>query len=141
MTGPTQVGKTSWALHCFGRREKMTLLNVQMGMLPDLSEFRWGEHEGIVLDEGSPLLVVRNKRIFQGLPEMVHVNGSATHCYTRKIYLHGVPIIVTCNDWHEQYDGMSDNEKAWLDENTIVATCDQLMYDPNTLVHPAEIEG
>ena len=136
LTGPSQVGKTMYALHIFGNRELMTLLNVQMGMLPDLSQFRWGEHKGIVIDEGTPDLVVHNKRVFQGLPEMVYVNGSATHCHARKVYLHNVPIIVTCNDWWERYDNLPPVDQAWLDDNTFVFDCETLMYNPRKFVHP-----
>ena len=106
----------------------MLFLNCTGDHLPDVSQFMWGTHMGIVYDEATPHMVWRNKEIFQGLPEWSSIADTHTHRYQSKVCLNGVRQILTCNDWWDRYELLSPAQQEWLDGNVIVINVNDPLY-------------
>ena len=149
LIGEAGTGKTAWAVGFFGRnapnakafaaaRAKMLFLNCTGDHLPDVSQFEWGTHMGIVYDEATPHMVWRNKEIFQGLPEWSSISDTHTHRYQTKVCLNGVRQILTCNDWWDQYAHLSPAQQEWLDGNVIMINVFEPLYTNEPLASDAD---
>ena len=117
LEGPSGVGKTQYALHVLGTR---TLeLNCAACLEPPLKEYKYGFHGGILFDEGSVAMVLRQRKLFQCAAAEVQLGCSATNAFTYSVFVHRTPLIVCSNTWSQQLACQSPEDAAWIAANTV----------------------
>ena len=84
------------------------------------------------MDEASPSLVVRNKRLFQAPAEWVQLGLSATNMYSYRQWVHRVKIVVCCNDWIAGLLLLSPSEREWIYENRRYHYAGDYLWVPRT---------
>ena len=119
-------------------RQKILFLTCTGEHLPDVSQYEFGKHLGIVYDEAKPQMILNNKEIFQGLPEWSSISDTHTHRYQSKVCLNGVRQILTCNDWWDQYKTLSPAQQLWFDTNVIVIATHEPLWTNIPMQGPAE---
>ena len=98
LNGDSQMGKIRFAARLFG--ESITLiLSCQNIGLPNLRTFRRHQHRCIVFDEASHIMVFNNKQVFQAGVDSVMLGQSNCNEHAYSVWLYGVPLIVSTNDW------------------------------------------
>jgi hypothetical protein len=83
---------------------------------PDLHDLR-PHHKAIIFDEACAELVVKNKRMFQGLNKPTTLGQSQCNDRTYDVYTYGVMLIVTSNHWEEDLRRLEPKDKADLGNN------------------------
>ena len=124
LNGESRMGKTRYAVNLFGPARTL-VVPCQGAKSPDLRNFKRAEHKSIVMDEADYKMVIGNKALFQAALEQVTLGQSTCNAYAYQVWLYGVPIIVSCNDWMH---GAEDHERAWLDKNSVVVNVTEPLW-------------
>ena len=119
LEGPSQIGKTMFARSLAATPEAVFEQNVSGTVHLDLREFKWGVHTHILLDEGSPTLVLHHRKLMQGQNSWVYLGGSATGIYGYRVYVHKVRFIICCNNWSAGLNALCDADRDWLALNCV----------------------
>ena len=94
----SNLGKTCFSKSLFG--EGATLETNCCGVTcPDLRSFNPLIHKAILFDEGSPSLVLANKKLFQGTTEEVTMGQSSTNMFSYRVWVYNVAMIIASNRW------------------------------------------
>jgi hypothetical protein len=96
--------------------------------LPDLKGLNPMVHGWLLVDEGTPEMVLSNKRLFQGKSGFSVVGVSSTNCYALPVASWGVRIVIACNDWRERSAALAEPEREWLTTNSIVVDVLEPLY-------------
>jgi hypothetical protein len=88
--------------------------------LPDVKRLSPVVHGWLLIDEITPVLVINNRRLFQGKAGWTNISGSATNVYAGRVCSWGVRIVGTANDWRERAAALPAADQSWLSENSIV---------------------
>ena len=148
LNGGAATGKTEWALAYFAKRartpeeyiierDKMLLLLCSGDTMPNLGKYRYGEHLGIVFDEGSPEMVWANRVVFLGLPELCTIGYSQTNLSCQEVCLSGCRIIITSSDWWERMQYLTEPQQRWFEANSIVIDVVDPLYTDISLYNPS----
>ena len=124
--GPSQYGKTSFAVSIFGPAATLVVgcQNVQQ---PNLTRFDRTLHKCLVFDECEPELVLNNRQLFQAGSTPVMLGQSPTQQHAYQIFAYAIPMIVCTNIWSREAD-------PWLDANSIyIPVSAPLWRDENAL--------
>jgi hypothetical protein len=89
--------------------------------LPDVKDLSPLRQGWLLVDEITPVLVIKNRRFFQGKSGWTNISGSATNVYAKRVLSWGVRIIGTANDWRERSAALDPESRRWLCANSIVA--------------------
>ena len=135
LNGKSRVGKTMFCVYMFDDRSKVLLLNCSGNFLPSLRDFDPNMHLGICFDEITPYTILHNKPVFQCGPHLITTADSPAHAYAVKVVLSGIRLMGCCNDWHEQMEYVTENDKEWLEANTKVIDVEHQLYS-DELVNP-----
>ena len=87
--------------------------------LPDLRELDIFEHGWLLLDEATPYMVLKYKRLFQGKSGMANCGSSATNVHAFQLCTWGLRIVLTANDWSLRCASLSVPDQEWLRDNTV----------------------
>ena len=94
----SNLGKTCFSKSLFG--EGATLETNCCGVTwTDLRSFNPLIHKEILFDEGSPSLVLANKKLFQGTTEEVTMGQSSTNMFSYRVWVYNVAMIIASNRW------------------------------------------
>ena len=152
LNGKGGTGKTKWACAYFARhartpdeyiflRKKMLFLTCTGTELPNVGRYTYGEHYGIVYDEGTPEMVWSNREVFQGLPEISTIGDSHTHRFAQDVCLSGCRQIITCNDWNDRMSFLTKTQQEWFAGNAIVIQITDPVYTDVSLYSPVLADG
>ena len=64
LDGPSRLGKTQFALSLVRDTSAMHVVNCAAAQEPDLRQFKYGTHEGVLFDEIEPAAVARQRLLF-----------------------------------------------------------------------------
>jgi hypothetical protein len=92
--------------------------------LPDLRELDIFEHGWLLLDEATPRMVLKYKRLFQGKSGMANVGSSATNVHAFQLCTWGLRIVLTANDWSLRCASLPVPDQEWLRDNTVCVDVD-----------------
>ena len=119
--GQSCTGKTIWAKWLFDDPQAVLDINCASCPEPDLRDFRPLTHKGILFDEASAEMVLRQKKLFQGPPTKVRLGCSTTNCHAYDVFVSGVAMIIASNTWVSELEQLERKEDAeWLKKNSIV---------------------
>ena len=128
LSGPSQLGKTLFAQSlcpsgtCFE-------LNCAGSTDLDLRAYSPVRHSLILFDEASPQLVLQRKKLFQGGLEEITMGQSQTSCYSYKVWVHGIKMVLTSNRWTEDLAALCAEDRAWIEQNQVFIQCDSPLYE------------
>ena len=117
LVGDSCLGKTQYAVHLFGGKSTY-YTNCQNVESPNLSGFERNVHKAIVLDEVDPVMVIKNKALFQCNVEGVRLQESRCQQSAIWRWLYFVPIIVCTNSW--ELGRLPHDDSDWLQKNSEV---------------------
>ena len=119
LTGPSQTGKTQFALS-LGTESTAMQLNMATAPEADLRKFDHRIHRVLVFDEISPAQVLKQKLMFQAPLNVVTLGSSNTNCYAYEVWLHSVKMVLCSNKWREQVAVLDAADQEWLASNSVV---------------------
>ena len=119
LTGPSQTGKTQFALS-LGTESTAMQLNMATAPEADLRKFDHRIHRVLVFDEISPAQVLKQKLMFQAPLNVVTLGSSNTNCYAYEVWLHNVKMVLCSNKWREQVAVLDAADQEWLASNSVV---------------------
>lgn len=127
LSGPSLFGKTTFAKNLWGA-ERSLVLSCQGVKQPNMKKFRREQHKVVIFDEAHHSMVIGNKQLFQAGLDVVTLAQSncMEHCYD--IWMYGVPLIVSTNDWCL---GAKADEVAWLSANSVVVDVAEPLFQDN----------
>ena len=108
--GPSQYGKTSFAVSLFGPAETL-VVSCQNAQQPNLTQFQRSRHKCLVFDECEPELVLQNRQLFQAGATPVMLGQSPTQQHAYQVFVYAVPMVICTNVWSRDAD-------PWLDANS-----------------------
>ena len=119
--GESCTGKTIWAKWLFDNPELVLEVNCASCPEPDLREFKPLLHKGIMYDEGSAEVVLRQRKLFQAPPTPVRLGCSTTNCHAYDVFVSGVAMVIASNTWVSDVKRLKKVEdRRWLRDNAMV---------------------
>ena len=117
LDGETRFGKSSWAMSFFGVANTL-VVNCQNITHPNLLPWKQNpfKYKAILFDEGSWALIFENKMLFQAGINSVDLGQSQTNINAYKVFVRGVPMIVTSNQF---WKDVSDEARKYLEQNIV----------------------
>lgn len=117
LDGETRFGKSSWAMSFFGVANTL-VVNCQNITHPNLLPWKQNpfKYKAILFDEGSWPLIFENKMLFQAGINSVDLGQSQTNINAYKVFVRGVPMIVTSNQF---WKDVSDEARRYLSQNIV----------------------
>ena len=119
LEGSSCTGKTSFAKWMDGDPKYYYECNCACSEDPDLRAFDPLLHQTILFDEGTPNMVIRQKKLFQAPPGLISMGNSVTNCHAYAVMVSGTKMVICSNEWTTLLNQMSDEDKAWLIHNTV----------------------
>lgn len=127
IVGASGLGKTQFVKSMAGSLSNFLEVNCAACDEPDLRNFAG---EGVVLlDEASPAMVIRQKRLMQAPACMVLLGASATNCHAYKVWVHRTKFVICSNDWDMKVADLKEPDQAWLAANSIKLLVTDVMWD------------
>merc|ERR1712051_441429 len=81
---------------------------------PVLRDFRALYHQGILFDEASCEMVLRQKKLFQAPAVPVRLGMSTTNCHAYSVFVSGVGLMIASNTWiSELQDLTREEDREW----------------------------
>ena len=74
----------------------------------------------MLLDEACPKMVAKLKVLFQASNGASTLGSTNTNMYSYRKRLYRIRIIICSNKWHEELELVSEEDKKWIMENSIV---------------------
>jgi hypothetical protein len=117
LDGETRFGKSSWAMSFFGVANTL-VVNCQNITHPNLLPWKQNpfKYKAILFDEGSWPLIFENKMLFQAGINSVDLGQSQTNINAYKVFVRGVPMIVTSNQF---WKDVTDEARKYLSQNIV----------------------
>ena len=119
LEGSSCTGKTFFAKWMDGDPKYCYECNCACSEDPDLRGFDPLQHQTILFDEGSPSMVIRQKKLFQAPPGFVSMGNSVTNCHAYTVMVSGTKMVVCSNEWTTLLNQQSEEDKAWLIHNSV----------------------
>ena len=128
--GPSQLGKSQWALAQFGAPRTL-VVNCQDVKEPPLRHYSKNQelYDAIVLEEANWQLVHRNKMLFQSTNSAVDMASSATNCFGYRLRVHCVPMFILSNEFYSGIDKQAPEKLEYLQKNVEYWRIDSPLYE------------
>ena len=130
LNGPSCFGKTQFSKSLFGTTSTL-VLSCQGVKSPCLRDFNREIHSAILFDEISSEIIAANKLVFQASVDGVELGQSQCNEHVYHVWLYGIPLIVSCNDWMASLPSASEEAK-WLRTNAIVVEVVEPLWTAST---------
>ena len=117
--GPTGLGKTEYVRSFFPVGGLLELNCADMQSVC-LNGFDVKTHQAILWDEASAKLVVKNRKLFQHPLQWVDIGHSPTGQHVKRYWLNDCVSFVASNHWFSDLLLLSDDDRNWLEGNTVV---------------------
>ena len=124
LEGPSKVAKTAFAKSLFGA-EATFELNMACGDSFDLRPFNPLVHKLILWDEASPLLVSKQRKLFQCPASEVDLGQSATGLYVYRVWVAEAVMVICTNKWSSVLDSMPSLDAQWIRDNQVHVLVDR----------------
>ena len=89
------------------------------------------EHQGVLFDEGTPAMVLKQKKLFQVQPAWVDLGMSTTNCYSYRVMMGMQKLMICSNTWLEQLQELSAADKEWIESNQILEHVVAPLWEPD----------
>ena len=128
--GPSQLGKSQWAIHQFGGTRTL-VVNCQGVTEPPLRFYaRMQSHyDSLVLEEADWRLVHKNKLLFQSTNASVDMASSATSCFAYRLRAFCVPMFILSNDFYDGIDDEKPGVRAYVEMNVEFWSIDPPLFE------------
>jgi len=94
---------------------------------PDLRDFRPLLHRGILFDQATAEMVLRQRKLFQAPAVDVRLGCSTRNCHAYDVFVSGVAMMIASNTWESELKALTRVEdRKWLEDNSIVVTVGSL---------------
>ena len=71
------------------------------------------------MDEVSPFVSLKNRKVFQCPNAMVMLGQSKTNCHSYSIYVNETLLEIASNEWQESVDALSRASRHWIHANLV----------------------
>ena len=105
-------------------------LNCSTGTEPDLRAWNPTVHQGIIFDEGTPAMVLEQKKLFQAQAAWIALGTSTTNCHAYAVMVAQQRFIICSNTWLELLQRLSEADREWLGTNSVVVRVDGPLWLP-----------
>jgi hypothetical protein len=127
LSGPSRLGKTQYAVSLVAEGSSLQL-NCAGVIHPSLRDFDWKVHKLILFDEGSPMMVARNRRLFQCPNAIVTLGQSPTNSLNYSVYLNDTALVISSNSWVEDLNRLDHGDAEWIRANQILVEVSAPMW-------------
>jgi len=127
LDGPSRMGKTQCAMSLFGRLATLEV-NAAEEETPNLQDFDPQKHRCVLLDEAPPVMVLRNRKLFQCPNALVQLGQSKTNCHSYSVYLNDTLLIICSNSWACGVSRSPAAEADWIRANQVLITITEPMW-------------
>ena len=134
LCGRSGTGKSSLARQLICDPLETLELNCAGGAEPDLRGCNRLLHRAVLFDEGTPKMVLGQKKLFQAGPNWIQLGMSTTNCHSYKQMLGRVPLIITSNTWMELCQELSPADSEWIHANQVLVPIDEDVFEPRAAV-------
>ena len=121
LDGPSRTGKTQYAMSLFGRESSLEI-NAADEEQPSLQHFDFKRHRLVLLDEASPEMVLKNRKVFQAPNALLELGQSKTNCHSYQIYLNNTLLCIASNAWGIAVDALPAASRKWIEANQVLIT-------------------
>lgn len=119
LDGPSRMGKTQYAMSLFGRESSLEV-NAAGEDQPSLQHFDFKRHKMILLDEASPEMVLKNRKVFQAPNAVLELGQSKTNCHSYQVYLNNVLFVIASNGWVDEVGALPPSSRKWIEANQVL---------------------
>ena len=119
LDGPSRLGKTQYAMSLYGRESSLEV-NAADEDQPSLQHFDFKRHKLILLDEASPQMVLKNRKVFQAPNAILELGQSKTNCHSYQVYLNNVLFVIASNGWADEVDALPASSRKWIEANQVL---------------------
>ena len=127
--GPSGLGKTEYVRQLCGASRTLELNCASCGTSPDLRAHRPAQHQLILFDEGTPRLVLANKKLFQCPACLIDLGHSPTGSHVYKVFLNDSCCVVASNTWTAEVAALElEADRQWLAANAVVVKVSEPMW-------------
>ena len=130
LCGRSGTGKSSLARQLICDPLETLELTCAGGAEPDLRGYNRLLHRAVLFDEGTPKMVLGQKKLFQAGPNWIQLGMSTTNCHSYQQMLGRVPLIITSNTWMELCQELSPADREWIHANQILVPIDEVGLCP-----------
>ena len=140
--GDSEGGKSSWAIlqgkeHLDDEEDTMFLVDCANTVSPNLNGWDYFSFKGMVFDEGTPELMLQEKKLFQaGMFECL-LSQSTCNQYAYKIYNWRKMMIITTNKW--DLKKLDPADRDWIKKNTVLLDLTDGTNHPKMFLQPGEL--
>ena len=128
--GPSWVGKSEFAKAMMPDNEMLEVNCSNCDDEPPLGAYDATVHNGIVMDEMSAIVMVKNKKLFQAGPKRIDMSLSKTNCHSYRTFVWRKKIVVCSNKWMRQVKKLKKDDRKWIQKNTIyLKVADKMFHD------------
>ena len=105
----------------YGDPERVLEVNCASCPEPDPRDLRALWHKGILFDEASCDMVLRQKKLFQGPAVPVALGMSTTNCHAYSVFVSGIGLMIASNTWMSELEGLErEEDREWRMANSVV---------------------
>jgi hypothetical protein len=125
LTGPSRMGKSEFGRQLFRNTLCIECANVEE---PRLVEWDAAKFDAICFEEASWRMICKNKALYQAGSNIIWLAQSKCQEHAYPIFLHGVPLIILCNDWLEDACEVDAELVSWCRANSVVVRVNQPLW-------------
>ena len=114
----------------FGRESSLEV-NAAGEDQPSLQNFDFQRHKLILLDEASPEMVLRNRKVFQAPNAVLELGQSKTNCHSYRVYLNGVLFVIASNGWADDVLALPPSSRKWIEANQVLVNVTRPLWLPS----------
>ena len=124
----SRLGKTVFARTLAPPGTDVLEINCAAGTEPDLRAYRLTRHGLLLFDEIRADVVAQQRKLFQACAAPIQLGCSATNCHSKMVFVHRKRMVLASNVWHASKKSLTEDDKKWLDANTVVLDVDAPMW-------------
>ena len=130
LEGPSGCGKTEFARSLAANVDTIIELNCADTDHVDLRAFSPGQHDLILWDECPALLVLKNKKLFQGQAVDIQLGQTNTSRDAYNVFPWNCKMVVCSNVWTQQLRSLCVADYDWLIQNSVHVNVDNDLWLP-----------
>ncbi len=139
LTGPSQTGKTQYALSLVGTGRCLEL-NMAATSEPDLRDYDHEAHDMILFDEMAASAVLLQKKLMQAPACLLGMASSKTNLYAYSVWVHAKLLVICSNRWDMEVADMPAADSDWLVQNSVVIRVHEALYIADSEASAASAE-
>ena len=132
LNGPSRKGKSEYARSLCTRSLVVECANVEE---PRLQEFSREKHSLVVFEEASWRMVLKNRALFQSGVNVLWLCQSRCQEHAVPVLLHGIALVVCCNDWLEDAKPGEEDMVNWCEANSVVVQVTEPLWEEPCVSH------